>query len=214
VLTYEIPLAVTPEKYMYDIPAGVIERKPLEHDVPALQYAMAVNAGETSAAIITESKYGYRGTPDGRLIATFINTATSPDPYPERGIHKINFAVGLFPHCAKYMENAATSVNHRLTYQPASSHKGTLPAAGAFFGFESTSSVISSVSSADGDVTVRLYNVGDNDSDCTLSFDRTVKSACAVDIMDEKTDGDITVDGGKITFKNAPHAIMNIKLTF
>lgn len=214
VLTYEIPLAVTPEKYMYDIPAGVIERNPLEHDVPALQYAMAVNAGETSAAIITESKYGYRGTPDGRLIATFLNTSTNPDPYPERGVHKINFAVGLFPHCAKYMENAATSINHRLTYQPTNSHNGTLPTTGAFFVIESASAVISAVSAEGGDVTVCLYSVSDSESDCALTFDRTIISACAVDIMGGKIDGDIIVDGGKASFKVAPHAIMNIKLTF
>ncbi|MHB1153495.1 MAG: glycoside hydrolase family 38 N-terminal domain-containing protein [Eubacteriales bacterium] len=215
VLTYEVPLAAKPEKYMYDIPAGVIERKPFEHDVPGLQYAMAVNPDETSsAAIVTESKYGYRGTADGKLIATFINTSTSPDPYPERGIHKINFAVGLFPHSAQYMENAATSINNRLTYQPTDSHKGILAPSGALFGFESDGSVISAVSAEGSDVTVRLYSVTKQESGCTLTFDETIASACFTDIMGDKIEGDITVSDGITSFKMAPFTVANVKLTF
>lgn len=215
VLTYEVPLAAAPEKYMYDIPAGVIERKPFEHDVPALQYAMAVNPDETSSvAFVTESKYGYRGTADGKLIATFINTATSPDPFPERGIHKINFAVGLFPHCAQFMENAATSINNRLTYQPTGSHKGILPPSGALFGFESDGAVISAVSAEGSDVTVRLFSVTKLESGCTLTFAETIASACFTDIMGDKIEGDITVSDGKASFRIAPFTVANVKLTF
>jgi alpha-mannosidase len=215
VLTYEVPLAVTPEYYRYDIPAGVIERNPMELDVPALQYAMAVNPNETtSVAIVTESKYGYRGTGDGRLIATFINTATSPDPYPERGIHKINFAVGLFPHCARLMEQTATSINNRLTYQPTNSHQGTLPPSGAFFGFESEGAVISAVSGEGRDVTVRLYNVTKRESKCTLTFAETIASACFTDVMGCNIGGEIIISDGKAVFAAAPCAVMNITLSF
>ena len=199
---------------MYDIPAGVIERIPLDHDVPALQYAMAVSGSEISAAIVTESKYGYRGTPDGKLIATFINTSTSPDPFPERGNHKINFSVGLFPHCPKYMEEAATSINNRLTYQPTGSHSGTLAPSGSFFGFESKGAVISAVTAEGCGITVRVYNVTGSASSCTLTFDAAIKSACFTDIMDSPISGNIATDGGKAMFDVAPRSVANIRLTF
>ncbi len=215
VLTYELPLASLPEKYMYDIPAGVIERKPLEQDVPALQYAMAVHpSAPLSAAIVTESKYGYRGTADGKLTATFINTSTSPDPYPERGIHKIGFAVGLFPHDAKVMEETATSINNRLTYQPTNAHKGTLHPSGSFFGFDSEGAVISAVSAEGKDVTVRIYGVSEKKSTCTLTFGSDVKKAAFTDIMGKKIRGRIALSGGKASFTLPPFTVANVKLTF
>ncbi len=42
----------------------------------------------SSAILVSDSKYGYRGQKES-LNLTLINSSVSPDPYPERGIHTI-----------------------------------------------------------------------------------------------------------------------------
>ena len=214
VLTYELPLADEPSAYQYDIPGGSIQRVPLNHDVPSLQYALALSSQVRCAGIVTESKYGYRGTPDGRLIATFLNSATDPDPYPERGIHKINFHVGLFDACPKVMEDTATSLNNSLTYQPGTSHQGVLPTEGAFLKFSSDSAVISSVTMINASPLVRVYNPTGQDSKCTLSFDNVIQAASSVDLMGNALDDEIIVQQGTAVFTLAPYGVKNIQLDF
>lgn len=211
VLTYELPLSTIPESYMYDIPAGVIERKPMDSDVPALQYAMAV-VGEHNPAIITESKYGYRGSREGVLTATFINTATNPDPYPERGIHKINFAVGLFAHCPTCMEKAATAINNALTYQPTASHKGELPSEGALLNCDCMGAVISSVSGCGCCLNVRMYSVADTEKPVSLSFIKPVKAAYFTDVLGGRLDGEVKINGEGVKFTIAPHSVATVKI--
>ena len=202
---------------MYDIPAGVATRPALPFDVPGLQFGMAVRGDGLSAAIVTESKYGYRGYSDGRLSATFINSAVSPDPYPERGIHKINFCVGLFPACPKTMEEAATSLCNRLCYQPAGSHAGTLPTSGALLGFAAEGSVITSAAGSSDmsrgtALDLRLCNLTDGEDTATLDFGAAVKA--------EETDlaghtlTPASVSGGTVTLKLNPHEIKGVRVIF
>jgi hypothetical protein len=60
VLCFSLPLAGEPESYMSDVPAGAQRRSSSFQDVPALQYTAALAGGE-AAALVTDSKYGYRG---------------------------------------------------------------------------------------------------------------------------------------------------------
>ncbi len=211
VLTYELPLIEAPDNYMYDIPAGVIKRKPLECDVPALQYAMALYDG-LCPALITESKYGYRGLNDGTLIATFINTSTNPDPYPERGQHKIKFYAGLFSSDAKIMEETASSYNNKYTYQPVSQHKGILASEGRFIKFASDNCVISSVAANEGYIMIKLYNLSDELSDCNITFARNLESAVLCDLMDSEISGNIKIEGKDIFFNVPIRSLANIKI--
>lgn len=62
VLDYKIPVAYHTSEYRYDIPAGTVVRKERNNDVPALRYGMAVRESGDCAVLISDSKYGYRGT--------------------------------------------------------------------------------------------------------------------------------------------------------
>lgn len=211
VLTYQIPLAYETNKFMYDIPAGVIYREALPFDVPGLQFGMAVRESGLSAAIVTESKYGYRGFADGRLVATFINSSTSPDPYPERGIHKINFYVGLFDSDPKTMQQTATSLCNPLCYAPTGSHAGTLPTSGSLFGFESKGSVITSVAGCGKALEVRVCNLSGERDTATIDIGADM-TAEEIDLGGRKT-GDANVSGGKVTVELDAYQIKGIKIT-
>lgn len=211
VLIYQLPLAYETDNFMYDIPAGVITRKPLPFDVPGLQFGMAVREKGLSAAIVTESKYGYRGFADGRLVATFINSSTSPDPYPERGIHKINFYVGLFDSDPKTMQQAATSLCNQLCYMPTGSHTGTLPTSGSLLGFESKGSVITSVAGCGNTLEIRVCNLTGAPDTAIVDFGTDV-TAEEVDLAGRKT-ADAKVSGGKVTVELDAHQIKGIKIS-
>lgn len=210
VLTYELP-AASADSFLYDVPAGAVSRTAINHDVPGLQYGAAVN--ETLAkcvAVVNEGKYGYRGCPDGTLVSTFINSATSPDPYPERGRHRIEFAVGVFDADRKILEDNATSINNKLSYQPALKHDGTLPTSGNLFGFSSASSVISAIEAEQNGLLIRLYNTGGTEDTCGFVFDSDIDNVSFSDNSERAVDRNASVSKNTFEFSIAPYSLLNV----
>ncbi|MDR2617341.1 MAG: hypothetical protein LBC62_00600, partial [Treponema sp.] len=105
VLCFSLALAEEPDFCQRDVPAGVLKRPAAFHDIPGQQYAAAVY-GKDAAALVTDCKYGYRYC-EGVLSATLINTASSPDPYPERGEHAVKLWVALGESEPKVLQEAA-----------------------------------------------------------------------------------------------------------
>ena len=216
VLAFALPLSYNSGKFRYDIPAGTIERGAMELDVPGLSFGASLNDENRSAAIISACKYGYRARKDGTLISTLINSTVSPDKYPERGIHKIEFGIALLDNDPKFMCEYATSVCRKLTYIPTSSHKGSLPASGSFLEYNGDGIVISSVeSSNDGNsLIVRAYSVSDVSSELTVTFEKTVKAVSTVDYLERVTNGAVRAEGNKITAVIGAHRIVTLKTEF
>ena len=95
-LSFDMPVAYGYESIRYDVPMGLIDRSPLEMDVPAQSFGMPVNGDGDSLMLISDCKYGYRGRADG-LALTLIRSSVDPDPWPEVGEHKIRMAIALSP---------------------------------------------------------------------------------------------------------------------
>ena len=214
VLAFALPLSYKPEKYQYDVPGGAALRDAMDLDVPALSYALAPCEKGISAALINDSKYGYRARPDGTLISTFINTAVSPDKYPERGIHKFTMSIALIENdpltAAAYAEN----VCRKFAYVAAAAHKGTLKASGALVDICSKNATVSAVEIADdGALLIRAFSQAATDSGIELTFEKDVKDAFAVDYFEKKeASGNIAFSGNKVTAKIPAFAIMTLKI--
>lgn len=214
VLAFIMPHNYETNEYICDIPAGSIIRRAANHDIPALQYVCAKNPDGLSAALITDSKYGYHCF-DGAIVSTLINTAEYPDPYPERGIHNIKVSVAVLTPCPKTLEDYAGALNHPLMYIPSNRHEGSIAPEHSFMELTSDSAVLSSVdTAADSTLTVRLYESCGHDTEVTLNFDRQVKKAEFCDLMEKKISGDITIDVSKVTFDLKKWRICQLKLTF
>ncbi len=214
VLTYEIPLSDL-SRFCYDVPAGHVLREAANHDVPGLQYGAALPRGEGKAvAIVNESKYGYRGTHDGCLITTFLNSSTSPDPYPERGIHSIRFSVGLFDPDPKRLCEEAAALCGRLAYQPAGSHTGSLPSSGALFDFKADTTLLSAIEPAEGGLLLRLYNTGEKEDTVKLAFQKNLLSADRVDLMGKPTGEKTEIQENSLRFSLAPYSLTAVYLKF
>lgn len=212
VLDYKVPLAYVTEVYQYDIPAGMTRRGALSNDVPALQYGMAVNQQGLSAVLISDSKYGYRGK-DHTIALSLINSSTSPDPYPERGIHHIKLWLGTSNGNAKATKDMATLCNHSMFYQPSNSHHGTLPMEDSLLEASSESVVISAVLPAeDGAMLIRGYETAGHKGHINLTLKDPVTSAVATNLFEEEVELEVKVDKQTIDLDVAPYSLFEVKV--
>lgn len=212
-LIYRIPLAYNPTSCLCDVPAGAVKRSCDAHDIPALQYCAAINPHGKSIALMADCKYGYR-CHNNNLIATLINTARNPDPFPERGIHDITLNITVADADPRLLKSISDKFNRSPIAIPVNPHKGCLPTELSFLSMNDCGAVISSVELlSDGAFAVRVHDVAGEGADIVLNFARDVKSACLIDLM-ENVVGKAAVDGGKVSFRLAPHSIAGVKLTF
>jgi len=216
VLAFALPLSYTADKYMYDNPAGVICREAMDIDVPGLTFGAAVAEEGRGAVIINDCKYGYRARKDGTLISTLINSSVSPDKYPERGIHKLTLSIALIDGAPKNVVEYACSVCRPLTYVPASSHKGCLPAESAPVVYSGDGILLSSLSvCGDGSgFILRAYSVSDRQSVFCLNTGKAIKSACAVDYFERVVESDLSVSGDTLRVSVMPKTIVTLKICF
>jgi alpha-mannosidase len=226
VLTFSLPLLAEPEGYLSDVPAGAVLRVGQRQDVPGLQYTAAVY-GKKALAIITDCKYGYRGC-DGALSATLINTAGSPDPFPERGEHTVRLWVACTGSGAKQLNETAFDHCHNMSIVSGvyGSQTKALPPSMALLELSDDSSVLSSVgleefggenSDKNMALLIRLYETEGKHDTVRIALPPPLKieSAEPVDLAGRrKEDIAIKLDQvvNSISFEIAPYCIAGIRL--
>lgn len=224
VLRFCLPLAREPEAYQSDVPAGVLNRPSAYQDIPGLQYTAAIfgsssaaseSNGSTALALITDCKYGYRGC-ESELSATLINTASSPDPFPERGEHRIRLWVALAPSNPKALIETAGDLCRSLRIISGQPHQhGALAPVQELLKLDTTSVILSSVSlSADGALLLRLYEAAGNHDTASITLPLPVRSAEFVSLDEQVSAGSIAAQGSAIRFEMSPYTIQTIKLRF
>ena len=211
-LVWKIPLSYQTDSFCYDIPAGAVVRRALNNDVPGLRYGMALRMDGSSAVLISDSKYCYRGEKDS-LSLSLINSSVSPDPYPERGIHTVTLWMGAGNGDAKQTEEMAVACNHKMFYQPSNSHDGTLPMEDSLVRAEAESAVITAVQpTEDGGVLVRGCNLSRESASVRLAFGKAVTEAAAVDLFGTETGHCVNIDGNEVTTQADGSAIFAVKI--
>lgn len=212
VLVYRVPTAYAANEYLYDIPGGALRRSPLTNDVPALQYGMAVHDTGNSVIVISDSKYGFRGS-DQTIGLTLINSATSPDPYPEFGIQHVTVWTGCTQADEKAAEDMADAFNHPMLYQASNSHPGTLPLENSLFIFDSENVILSAVlRTQEGELLVRLYEVKGAEGKASLKFGKSVDRAEAVNLLGRKMKTPVSVRGGIVSCEVERYSLCELKI--
>lgn len=212
VLVFRIPLAYPARQYLYDIPGGAIRREPRTNDVPALQYGMGVNESGDSAILISDSKYGFRGTDDS-LAITLINASVSPDPYPERGIHHAALWAGIVPAHEKAAAEMADACNHALLYQPAASHRGSLPLQGSLMALHADHVTLTALTKAeDGSLILRFVETEGTKGDARVTFLLPVASAVSVNLLEHEARQPVHVAEREISFQVQPYCLFAVKV--
>ncbi len=214
VLTYRVPTAYAADSYLYDVPGGAIRRKPLNNDVPALQYGLAESGSGEGLIVVSDSKYGFRGT--GKALSlTLLNSSTAPDPYPEVGVHTVAVWTGFAAENEKAAEDMADALNHPLIYQSSFPHAGKLPMENGLLAFDSDHAVLSAVlRGGDGGLAVRFYEVGGAKGKVSLKFGKPVARAEAVDLFGQPTGSRVAVRDCAVECTAEPYSICELKIRF
>lgn len=221
-LGFYMPLPYKSAGYKYDVPFGVIERQGMDMDVPGNSFTVGVNSdiGAKSIMLITDSKYGFRGNDDAMSI-TLIRSSVDPDPYPEFGVHKFNFAVCLVSaQSNKALIDKAYAFNHPLSFVSDIAHKGWLPLAKSFIALQSGNVAVSGIKMPEKDgsdkLIVRVYETEGTQTTAKLQFFRNVAKAVIVDINEKPIaeTSAVTVNGRDVLFEVAPYSVVSICMEF
>ena len=154
---------------------------------------------------------GYRGAGDN-LSLTLINSSDNPDPYPERGVHKINLWVAVDSSCPKALRTTADEFCYPMNYLSTGSHTGTLPPTGPLMELCANTSVFSSTGiAADGSMYVRVYETCGLDDSVSLTLPFAPAKACLVD-LDDNVVGEAMVSGNTVSFPVAAYCIAGVKI--
>ena len=211
-LIYNLPLASSPVAYQADTPAGYMRRTSKHQDVCGQTYGAAVFEDGRSLSIVCDCKYGYRGVDDA-LSVTLINSSDNPDPYPERGVHKINLWVAVGNSNPVQMKKTAENLCQPFSYVSTGSHGGKLPATGALLEMQAESSICSSAGlGADGSLIVRVYETCGKGDTVTLTLPFAPSSAAMVDLCGNRV-GEAKVAGNTVSFAVGANCIAGVSVS-
>lgn len=193
-----------------DIPYGIIKRKQLAHDIPALSYVCA-DKDDGCLSLMTDTKYGYRYY-DNTLSVTLVRSAYNPDPYPERGIHNVRIGVAVCePEQAKDISKAFCSP---IPFLSATKHGGKLPLRSQMMSAEGKAAVSCVKNAEDKEgLTVRLYDTDGADGKETLTFFKAPKKAYICTSGEKRLD-EIKVKGNSVTVDIPAYSTVTVEVCF
>ena len=205
VLIFRAPLKEKAEECLCHVPGGFLRRKAAWQDMACLTFASAQN-GKRALTLAADSKYGYRLT-DGALSCTLINSAGSPDPYPERGLHRITLWLHVGKESPAALLRHIGALNRPLIALSTKAQPGKLPPEMRLMGFQAESAVLSSVElTEEGALRIRAVETGGREDTVTLALPFTPRSARLTD-MKGNAAGAVQIDGRTARFSIGPWRI-------
>ncbi len=204
-LVYLVPLRNQARTVLCDVPGGLLERPEGHIDVPCLSFA-AVNNGQNRLTLAADSKYGYR-LADGMLSCSLINSAANPDPYPERGLHRIHLWLRISQESRTDLKRRIDCLNRPMVPFSTKAQPGVLSAEMSLIGFDARSTILSGIFLDEEDrVHVRVYNVEGETDPVKLTLPCPVSQAWLTDLKGSRTDL-LSFDHNIVTFDVKPYTI-------
>ena len=205
VLVFRARLKGEAGECLCDVPGGFIRREAAWRDMPCLTFASAQN-GKRALTLAADSKYGYRLS-EGVLSCTLINSAGNPDPYPERGLHRITLWLHVGNESPAALLRRVAALNRPLIALSTKAQPGTLPPETRLLGFRAESAVLSGVElTEEKALRVRVVETGGKEDTVTLTLPFDVQSAKLTDMKGNAT-GDIKIEGRAAVFSIGPWRI-------
>jgi len=162
-------------------------------------------------ALLNNGKYGH-SVLGGTLGLSLVRGPLHPDPFADEGEH--HFAYALYPHTGTWVEGgvvaAAQAFNAPLvatTGRADAANTGFVTVSGLELGF----GALKQASDRDG-LVLRVYEPHGNRGQSTLTFDRDVRAARYVSLLEEDVDGDLHHDGNAVTIDLRPFEVVSLLL--
>jgi alpha-mannosidase len=217
-LEFDFNLGFGCEEYAYDIPFGVIKRKPGCLEAPGNSFIAAIHQKAGTALMLwSDSKYGYRGDEDC-IMVSLLRSSCDPDPYPEFGIHKFRFHVSPVGSLEnRELLKEATLLNNPAEYIPGNFNKGVLKTANSLMRIKKGNIGIETVKPAEfekGAIVLRVYETEDKSGEASIEFAAKPHDAYLADIHESKIDGQVCLEGGVLTFDVKAGSIATVVVSF
>ncbi len=215
-LNFSIPLACKCLKYKYDIPFGTIDRRDLEHDVPALNFATAVfeNGG---LSLVSADRYGFRGHND-TLAITLIRNSTNPDPHPESGINRFRFGIVSVNETGSFnLIKIANNFNHQPVAVSGIIKKGSKPPVAEYLYMAEGEVCITALKMSEdniGEMVVRLYEPKGEAQKVKITFNKEPVKAFFTDVNENTIGKTIKTTENSIIFEIGACCIETLKVEF
>lgn len=207
-LSYACPLPFSCQEYVYDIPCGLVKREEKNHNVPANSFIAAFD-GAFGVALSSVGSYGFRGVED-TLNLTLVRSSYDPDPYPEQGMNRFRFFVGMAQEAEELLHRSAEALCP-LSVVSGQFQEGTLPTSASLV--EAAGAEISAIKEAEqGDgLLVRLYGTADAKEMVQLRFAKPVRTACFTDLYERRLGDDgIQISGTNLSVPMRSKSIVSI----
>ena len=210
-LAFRAPLKTAPEQMLCDVPAGLLWRSACHMDVPCQSFAAAEN-GRRFLALGCDCKYGFRLS-DGALTCSLINSAGSPDPYPERGLHRVTLWLHVGEKNAPALRRHMEALNRPLIPLSTKAQPGALPAVGRLMEYRAQTALLSGVELNDkGELCVRVYETQGRPDKVRLILPFDIAAARLTDMKGRET-GEAEIDGRQVAFEVPAFGIVQLCAT-
>ena len=173
-LSFYMPLKAAPKEFTFDVPFGTTDREGVDYDLPGLTFA---SSGDV--AIFSKHTYGFRCYEDNMSL-TLLRSGFDPDPYPECGLHEIEFALGFGIEDKEKLINASREFNTPLTVASNYSHGGDMPL--NMEGIKVEGPQVTAVRGGNNKTTIRMYEALGVATEAVVTMPCVVKAAWTTDI--------------------------------
>jgi alpha-mannosidase len=227
-LQFHLPLSWKNERYLYDIPFGTIERPASNEHVSATSWAMAQAPDSVvGVQLITDSKAAFIGA-EQSLTVPLIRSSLKPDPYSDIGEHRFQLRIAAISgpgHTPCLLTRSAERLAQPLYVATNKKHGGNLPLEASFFAVSGDDVAITAVKPAESEAVsdkengnktliLRVSEMNGNTAECTLTLDRNVVKAFAVDATERPSPDSeqlsITFEGTQVHFRVDPYRVFTL----
>lgn len=218
-LNFYFPLNYDCDTYRFDVPFGVADRQGRNMDLPGSSFAAAPSAQEgESIMLLAKTKYGYRCF-DNSMAITLIRSSCDPDPTPEIGRHRIEFAVAAAESGRTNQEyiNHSSRYNHAFSVVPAQAHAGDLPPSDSMLTLEKGSVAVSAVKTPENgerSILIRVYETEGRSGEAVFRLGFRPVRAQMVDITERHNTGEASVMEDRVTFPIGAYQMRTVKIDY
>jgi alpha-mannosidase len=162
-------------------------------------------------ALLNDAKYGHSAH-DGILGVSLVRGPLHPDPFADEGEHDFTYA--FFPHTGNWVEGNVTAearaLNAPLVAVPVDAEADSRPAFLTSTGVAVGLATLKQAHDRDG-IVVRVYEEHGDRGRASLTFDRPVRSAQRVNLLEENAEGsEIAVNGATVAFDVRPFEVVSL----
>jgi alpha-mannosidase len=219
-LKARFPLAIHSHEAIYETMYGVVRRPThrntswdaAKFEVCGHRFAEMSEPGY-GVALLNDAKYGYDA--QGNVLSlSLLRSPTFPDPLADEGEHR--FTYSLFPHPGDWTTAEVTAEAFRLNSPPIVVQGAASEAAGGFVAVEGIELGLGSLKPAfEGEaIILRVYEPHGSRGSSRLTFDRPVRGAARVNLLEEPDTGarPVQVDGSTIDLDVRPFEIVTLRI--